>query len=1143
MKNVVQYLVFALFTWIAYSFLPKGTEVRVRVLVFSKTAGWHHESIPKGILAINKIGEEVRFDIDTTTDSNRFRDDKLKNYAAVIFNNTTGNVLNAEQQAAFERYIQAGGGFVGIHAAADTEPDWPWYGKLLGAWFESHPSNPNIRKAIINIVDTTHSSTKMLPTRLERTDEWYNYKSIYNDIHILAALDETSYEGGTNGSKHPLSWYHQFDGGRAFYTGMGHSEASYADTQFLKHLAGGIQYAIGQAKVLDYTKAYAVPRPDQNRFNKTVLVRNLASPMELATSVDGKIYFTELLGNLSVYDTKTNRVKLVSKIPVTNIGGTGLIGVALDPKFIDNGYIYLYYAPQNQSSEPIYFNLSRFIVTKNDRLDVSSEKILLRVGVQKNSGSHHGGSLAWDVHNNLYLSTGDGSAPFASNGYAPLDERKGNEYYSLDAQRSAANTNDFKGKILRIHPEADGSYTIPKENLFPMGMKKTRPEIYVMGVRNPYRIAIHPKTSTLYWGDIGPDAGKDSPRGPRGYDEFNQAKKAGNYGWPYFVANNLAYAKWNFETNEPGPNFQASAPINQSPNNTGINLLPPAVPAMIWYPYEFSEDFPEFGVGGRCAIAGTFYQYKSNIGSPNKFPQYYDGNLFVADWMRNWLMNLHFDSSEKYMRCEPFMQVNGDFKRPIDITFGADGLMYLLEYGSVYGAANKDARLVKIEYYRGNRAPKAKAGVLDSLNMDSIYKHAALTSDVSNISLTKKVTGRVPLKLSFTGKSSIDLDDDDTIAFKWTVDGKTIGTASTVAHLFTKPGNYQVVLQVSDRSGLLSKDTVHVKAGNTAPKIYFQTFNSSFNWNTKPFQYSVVVTDKEDKKIDRSKVKVHYLYSPSGFDKDQNIEKLLGQQELNHEGKKVITNSDCNSCHTLNRSAVGPSYTAISVRYKNNKGAIESLAQKVINGGGGNWSKTHVMSAHPQLSVKEAQEAVRYVLSVTDKKKGLLPLPQQASLSLTKNLDQSRGEYLFIATYTDNGGNKVGPIKSTETMIIQSSKIKAAFADEHPGFARFRDNLTEGGHKSYLLFRQIDLTNIRALGFVYSSKEGDGEIEVRIDSKAGRKIGQTPFGSTSSFEKFASIESSINTPVKGKHDVYIIAIKHKPPNDAIIRLEEIEFKY
>ena len=247
--------------WIPVAFLflmisCGGPKEPAKVLVFSKTAGFRHESIAAGIEAIKKLGEKYNFTVDTTENSDRFNEENLRNYKVVVFLNTTGDVLNKQQQNDFERFIQAGGGYVGVHAAADTEYNWPWYGQLVGGYFESHPNNPNVRTATFNVIDKTHISTDSLPDTWERTDEFYNYKNIQEDLNVLITIDESTYEGGTNGDFHPMSWYHDFDGGRAFYTAMGHTNESYDEPLFLKHLAGGMLYALGGSKPaeLDYSK-------------------------------------------------------------------------------------------------------------------------------------------------------------------------------------------------------------------------------------------------------------------------------------------------------------------------------------------------------------------------------------------------------------------------------------------------------------------------------------------------------------------------------------------------------------------------------------------------------------------------------------------------------------------------------------------------------------------------------------------------------------------------------------------------------------------------------------------------------------------------------------------------------------------------
>lgn len=218
-----------------------------KILVFSKTAGYRHASIAAGKPAIEKLATALNMAVDTTEDSSAFTLKNLKQYKAVVFLLTTGDVLNESQQQAFQAYIQSGGGYVGIHSATDTEYDWPWYNNLVGAYFLGHPSDPNVRTAAFDVVDHNHLASDSLPDRFSHTDEFYNFKSIQTDlINVLVKIDETSYEGGTNGNNHPMVWYHNYSGGRAFYTALGHTDECYTNALFLDHLKGGLQYAIGE---------------------------------------------------------------------------------------------------------------------------------------------------------------------------------------------------------------------------------------------------------------------------------------------------------------------------------------------------------------------------------------------------------------------------------------------------------------------------------------------------------------------------------------------------------------------------------------------------------------------------------------------------------------------------------------------------------------------------------------------------------------------------------------------------------------------------------------------------------------------------------------------------------------------------------
>ena len=216
-----------------------------RLLVFSKTGGFRHQSIPDGIKAVKELMAS-RYEVDATEDSSVFTTENLKRYSAVIFMSTTGDILNPDQQKAFEGYIKSGGGYAGVHAAADTEHEWPWYGELVGAFFKTHPS---IQPATVRVEDRTHRSTRMLPEVWQRTDEWYVYESNpRKNVKVLANLDDSKIQGATMGGDHPIAWYHEFEGGRAWYTGGGHTSESYTEDLFRKHLEGGILWAAGAAE-------------------------------------------------------------------------------------------------------------------------------------------------------------------------------------------------------------------------------------------------------------------------------------------------------------------------------------------------------------------------------------------------------------------------------------------------------------------------------------------------------------------------------------------------------------------------------------------------------------------------------------------------------------------------------------------------------------------------------------------------------------------------------------------------------------------------------------------------------------------------------------------------------------------------------
>ncbi len=688
-----------------------------RVLLFSKTADYargaptyYHQTIPTARAALTEIASENGMVADTTTDAGFFTDEILSQYKAVVFMYTIGDALDEVQQQAFMRFVQAGGGYMGIHSASDTEFRWPWYGRLVGGYFINHPA---IQEATLSVVDRDHPATQSLPDTWIRTDEWYNIRYTNSDVNVLITIDESSYDPADNEpgpDPHPLVWYHEFDGGRSFYTALGHVEESYSEPLFRDHISGGLRYAAGyrnghrngdgnghgngdgkgDGRKLDYDRPGVLP--SQTGFQKIVLDENLNEPMELDQLPDGRILFIERRGDLKVYDPEAGRTDLIVSLDVYSELEDGLLGLAVDPEYEQNNWIYLYYAPPGQESKQ---NLSRYTLDGSP-LSLHSESVLLEVETQRVECCHSGGSIEFGPDGSLFLSTGDNTNPFASDGFSPIDEQPGRSPW--DAQRSSANSNDLRGKILRVQPSDDGGYVIPDDNLFPPDGSEGRPEIYIMGNRNPFRISIDSQTGFLYWGEVGPDATESNPeRGPKGYDEINQAREPGFYGWPYFVANNKPYVDFDFASGQSLSAFDVQHPINRSPNNTGLQTLPPAQPAFIWYPYDASPEFPLVGEGGRTALAGPVYHFNDYEKSDVQIPQYYDGKLIIYEWMRHQIFTVTMDGNGDYAYMERFAP-NVEFSRPTDLIIGLDGVLYLLEYGTNWNVRNPDARLVRIEF-------------------------------------------------------------------------------------------------------------------------------------------------------------------------------------------------------------------------------------------------------------------------------------------------------------------------------------------------------------------------------------------------------------------------------------------------------------
>jgi cytochrome c len=1072
------------------SIAPAADEAKV--LVFSKTKGFRHDSIEVGTQAIKEIGKEGGFAVDATEDSGQFNDETLRKYRAVVWLNTTGDVLDDAQQAAFERFIKAGGGYAGVHSASDTEYDWPWYGKLVGAYFKSHPHQ---QKAKLEVLDKKHPSTAHLPDVWERFDEWYTFRKAPEKVKVLIKIDEKSYEGGGMDNNHPVCWYQDIDGGRAFYTASGHTKESYAEPEFRKHLLGGIRYAIGD-KPLDFSRV----APSEARFERTVISREMKDPMQFTILGDGRIVVVDRMGTVHVI--RKDGTSVATEVPIYAVGSgkpnweDGMIGVAGDPDFAKNPYVYILHAVKGDEPKE---HLMRYGFN-GDHIDIASGKTVLEIRNCRTVIGHCGGGLSFGPDRTMFISTGDNTTPFESDGFSPLDTR----VEGKDARATSANANDLRGKILRIRIKTDGTYEIPKGNLFPPGTPDTRPEIYVMGCRNPFRHHYDPVTGFLLWGEVGPDSGNDSAtRGPRGHDEFNRAKGPGNFGWPLFVGDNKAYNAYDFESKKAGERFHPTKPLNDSSRNTGIKDLPPAQPALLWYPASNSPEFPELGNGGRCAMGGPVYRFDKGLASEDKFPLYYEGKWFIYEWMRQWIKVVTLDKDGNYAGSEDFAP-GIKWKKPMDMKFGPDGALYVLEYGNNW-SDNTDSQLSKVVFAGGNRAPVAMA-----------------TAD--------RFVGKDPLTVVFSSAGTIDKDEGDTLAYTWDFGGKGASSEANPSFTFKEPGVYNVSLTVKDKGGKVASTGLPIRVGNAEPKVVIvePKAGSFFAWG-KPLPFKVEVSDEEDGstadgKLPASKIQVSGTYQDGApAAKGYEAAMLTGGSD---KGRKLVGGSDCLACHQMQVQSVGPSFVAISQKY-HKQDVLGKLTEKIINGGSGVWGPM-AMAPHPQHTPADVKEMAAWILSLAD-----APPPiSGASGSLTtvaKPDKNDRGVYIVTASYADQGAKGQPSLTGTASVVLRSRYLKAVDCTTNKG-AQAEDCSDEGkgrsfgfiDHDDHITFAGIDLAQTKAIEVRYASAGAGGIIEVHAGSPTGALVAKIDIGQTGGWQTWKTSAAVDVTDPGGAQELFFV---------------------
>ncbi|MBO0828352.1 MAG: ThuA domain-containing protein [Streptosporangiales bacterium] len=726
------------------------------------------------------------------------------------------------------------------------------------------PPTDKVQQATVDLTDRQHPANKGLPLTLQRSDKWLNWgPNPIGKVHTVAQVEENTYDPGqgANGAFHPVSWCRDYDGGRSFYTGMGGTTASYQDDQnFLSHLTGAIEWTTGlvrgdcQATIASNYKIERLTKP-----NQPGQLDQIGEPHGLTVAPDGKVFYVGKAacpsgpivdwndpnvglgcGTIHQWDPKTKNVKLLTTLQVMGNRGSGdelvkdeegLLGITLDPNFEKNGWIYVYWMPHESIDRDTRIGqrtISRFTYDFGSQsISQATRKDLLHWDAQIHSCCHAGGGMAFDDKGNLYVGSGDnnssGGAGLGYSGNNWTQDYKGTSFQ--DARRTAGNTNSLNGKIIRIHPEADGSYTIPAGNLFKPGTPKTRPEIYVMGVRNIARIAWDNQNKWLTAGWVGPDAGVPDPElGEAKYETATVLTSAGNQGWPYCMGNKQPYRdRSNTDASILTGWYDCDHLKNESPRNTGLVDIPPARNNMIWYSpqgggpvyptrtdgsglptYKLGDETftePYFKGGSQAIMDGpTYHRNEVNTNSGAAWPAYWDNKWFIGDESNaNNRVAVTVDPKtardagrpafgEDLRQIIPGGRADNKLQSWMDAKFGPDGALYMLDYAGGFFSLDSNQKLIRISYQGGPPTPNPAQATARAVNPSE------------------------PMTIGFDGTKA------GGVAWDWDFgDGSTVSHEADPTHTYADFGTYHATLTVHYADGEKVTNTVEVKVGCSAP--------------------------------------------------------------------------------------------------------------------------------------------------------------------------------------------------------------------------------------------------------------------------------------------------------------------------------------
>ena len=892
--------------------------------------------------------------------------------------------------------------------------------------------------------------------------------------------------------------------------------------------------------------------PDQ--FQKVELMTEISNPVHIDVAPDGRIFILDRYGELLIYKPDLQTQLSAGTIPVFHGHEDGLIGIAFDPNFSVNQHLYLHYSPPDESVNRV----SRFTMN-GDQLLLNSEVMLLEWETQRTSCCHAGGDMDFDSQGNLYIATGDNTNHSL---YAPLDETNSD----LSAEKSSSNTNDHRGKILRITPQPDGSYTIPPGNLFPGGIGGL-PEIYVMGARNPFQFFVDKEnTDWLFWGEVGPDANADGAEGPKGLDEINLTKNAGNYGWPYFSGKNQPYL--NTYAN-PQFYFDPVTPVNLSQWNTGATNLPTAQPSWLEF---FHKSY----------LAGPRYYFDPSLNDSQRLPVQLDGAFFYFDFntSRIWVVKMDADGnvlSNNQFAPTVFPVEKFGF---IDMKIGLDGHLYILEYGAgccpyeVYGG-----KLVRVDY------------VGETANLPPVVQLAA-----------DPTSGSLPLTVNFSSAGTYD-PEGDPMTFSWDFqgDGKIDSKQQNPSFNYTSAGVYHATLTVNDGNSGITTKKITIHAGNNAATFSFNTppDGGLMNWGDE-VDFEVEVNDLQDGST-----------SAGGIDCQQvNLTASVAYENQLHPYQSLNQCQGTSAINAISMSSIntgGSAYANNGVNFSNDQyvdgGEIYTNGVSIngtehdelyqterygnftyeipVLGTGNHLVRLHFAEIYYGVQVSGDQGDRIFnvsientpVLSNFDILKQVAPataLVEEFSVSVNDGLatiefSSIKGDpkisaievissngfdiyggqdiyYQLTASYTDEGN-----LTASDHILLYPKRHEAEFAEIVTEVTLIGNSDPWGGgqsairvnHNSYVAFTGRNLTNISSVKYRTSSAGVGGNIELRLDAPDGPLLSSTEVPASGSWDNWQDQQSTL-TPPSGKHDLYFV-FKNNPGDQNLFDLNYIEF--